>query len=92
MFTQLSRLEEELHDTMSRSRFSDSTPMQRCASDSRIITTKRNSRKSVDKITPIPTTPVGPHYIVICARPNVFQDKGASNQLKPHDIQIVRKS
>ena len=89
---QLSRLEKDLRDTLSRSRHSHSTPIPGFASDSGIITTQRNAKTSVDKITPIHSTPVGPHHIGIGVRPKVFKDIEVSNPLKPHDIQIVKKN
>ncbi|CAG2253632.1 unnamed protein product [Mytilus edulis] len=89
---QLSRLEKDLQDTLSRSRHSHSTPIPGFASDSGIITTQRNAKTSVDKTTPIHSTPVGPHHIGIGARPKVFKDIEVSNPLKPHDIQIVKEN
>ncbi|CAC5401135.1 Retrovirus-related Pol polyprotein from transposon 297,Retrovirus-related Pol polyprotein from transposon 17.6 [Mytilus coruscus] len=89
---QLSRHEKDLKDTLSRSRHSHSTPIPGFASDSGIITTQRTDKRSVDKTTPIHSSPVDPHYIGIDARPKIFQNVVASNQLKPHDIQIVKEN
>ncbi|CAG2251645.1 unnamed protein product [Mytilus edulis] len=89
---QLSRLEKDLQDTLSRSRHSHSTPIPGFASDSGIITTQRNDKTYVDKTTPIHSTPVGPPHIGIGARPKVFKDIEVPNQLKLHDIQIVKEN
>ncbi|VDI38820.1 Hypothetical predicted protein [Mytilus galloprovincialis] len=44
LFAQLSRLDKDLQDTLSRSRHSHSTPIPGFASDSGIITTQRNDK------------------------------------------------
>ncbi|CAG2207440.1 unnamed protein product [Mytilus edulis] len=82
------------NQSKSRSRHSHSTPIPGFASDSGIITPQRNAKTSVDKTTPIHSTPVGQHHIGIGigARPKVFKDIEVSNPLKPHDIQIVKEN
>ncbi|CAC5398884.1 unnamed protein product [Mytilus coruscus] len=85
-------IEKELQDTFSRSRHSHSTLISEFASDSGIITTQRDDQTSVDKTTLIHSTPVGPRNIGIGARPKVFQDAEASNQLKPQDYKVVKET